>query len=52
MEETKLKIRHEFTYIDLVKLRNYINQIIEQKVEEGYGLSDEDIISLYKQLNK
>ena len=52
MEETKLKIRDEFTYIDLVKLRNYINQIIEQKVEEGYGLSDEDIFSLYKQLNK
>ena len=52
MEETKLKIRDEFTYIDLVKLRNYINQIIEQKVEEGYGLSDEDTISLYKQLNK
>jgi len=50
MEKTKLKIRDEFTYFDLLELRDYINQIIDEKVQGGYGLSDEDIICLYNQV--
>jgi len=52
MEKTKLKIRDEFTYFDLLELRDYINQIIDEKVQGGYGLSDEDIICLYNQVKK
>jgi|TARA_R100001163_G_scaffold57183_1_gene45046 hypothetical protein len=52
MEKTKLKIRDEFTYLDLLELRDYINQIIDEKVQGGYGLSDEDIICLYNQVKK
>jgi hypothetical protein len=52
MEKTKLRIRNEFSYLDLLELRDYINQIIDEKVQGGYGLSDEDIIHLYKQVHK
>ena len=52
LEKTKLKIRDEFTYLDLLELRDYINQIIDEKVQGGYGLSDEDIICLYNQVKK
>lgn len=31
-----LKIRDVLTYTQLVKLRNFINEIIEEKVENGY----------------
>tara|TARA_R100000234_G_scaffold113698_1_gene88315 strand:- start:220 stop:393 length:174 start_codon:yes stop_codon:yes gene_type:complete len=52
LEKTKLKIRDEFTYLDLLELRDYINEIIDEKVQGGYGLSDEDIICLYNQIKK
>jgi len=52
MEKTKLKIRDEFTYLDLLELRDYINQIIDEKVQGGYGLSDDEIICLYNQVKK
>ena len=50
MREIKLKIRDEFTYFDLLELREYINGILDEKVQGGYGLSEKDIICLYKQL--
>jgi len=51
MKKTKLKIRDKFTYPELLELRDYINQIIDEKVQSGYALSDEEVICLYKQVN-
>ena len=36
MKTIMLQIRDVLTYNQLVKLRNFINEILEEKVENGY----------------
>ena len=36
INDLKYLIRDELTYNQLVKLRNFTNEILEEKVENGY----------------